>query len=238
MVLTKLGFAPSYSIKDAMLVNLLSSRTKAYLLRRSCMKASLIIAGSLIQGFGMGVFLFPHAIPPGGAGGLALLLNHWFSFPMSIGFWLMNFLFLLTAIPYLGTVSTVGTIGVVTTTSVSFNIFGVYFSSPLGNVWFDLLAGSVLLGLGIAILLTQRFSNGGIGFAALALSRQKHIDPGKTLFWMNGCIFILTACVIDWMIIIQALLCQWISTSIVSWLYSDSFPAKPLYAAWRGKRGR
>lgn len=182
----------------------------------------------------MGVFLFPHAIPPGGAGGLALLLNHWFSFPMSIGFWLMNFMFLLTAVPFLGTVSTVGTIGVITTTSVSVNIFGVYFTSPLGNVWLDLLAGSILLGLGIAVLLTQRFSNGGIGLAALALSRRKGLDPGKTLFWMNGFIFILTACVIDWMIIIQALLCQWISTSIVSWLYNFSFP-HIFHFAWRKK---
>ncbi|MGG6310927.1 YitT family protein [Paenibacillus macerans] len=205
--------------------------------RRLWIKSSHIFAGSLIQGFAMGVFLFPHSIPSGGGAGIAVLLNHWFQLPMSIGLWLTNISFLLFAVHYLGRISAIGTIMVITVTSVSVNFFEVYFKTPFANVWVNLLAGSLFLGVGIAILFKQRVTNGGIGFVALAIAKRKRLNPGSALFWMNGGIFLITAIVIDWKIIIQALLCQWLSTRIVKWLYSAPLMAKrPLYfLAWRKK---
>lgn len=213
------------------------SAFRAMLLRRLWKKITHIFAGSLIQGFAMGVFLFPHSIPSGGGAGLAVLWNYWFHLPMSIGLWLSNISFLLFAVHYLGRVSAIGTIMVITVTSVSVNFFEVYVKTPFSNVWINLLAGSLFLGIGISVLFKERVTNGGIGFVALAIAKYKRINPGSALFWMNGGIFLITAIVIDWKIIVQALLCQWISTRIVKWLYAPSFPAKrPLYfLAWRKK---
>ncbi|WP_373457824.1 YitT family protein [Paenibacillus wynnii] len=206
-------------------------------MRRLCKKGSLITTGSVIQGFGMAVFLFPHSIPSGGAAGLAVLLNYWFHLPMSLGLWLMNIMFLLFTVQYLGKISAFGTIMVITVTSVSVKVLDVYFESPFPNIWFDLLAGSILLGTGISILLSQRVSNGGIGYVALAIYKFKRINPGKTLFWMNGFIFLLAAYVIDWKIIILAVICQWVSTRIVTWIYKPPFGREtPVYTlAWRKK---
>jgi uncharacterized membrane-anchored protein YitT (DUF2179 family) len=197
----------------------LGYQLNAALFRRIIKKLSLIATGSVLQGFGMAVFLFPHSIPSGGAAGLAVLLNYWFHLPMSLGLWVMNIMFLLSTVHYLGKVSAVGTIMVITVTSVSVNVLDVYFDSPFTNIWIDLLAGSIFLGTGIAILLSQRVSNGGIGYVALAIYKWKRLNPGKTLFWMNGFIFLITAYVIDWTIIIQAIICQWVSTRIVIWLH-------------------
>lgn len=213
------------------------SPVRAYFLRRLWQKSSHIIAGSLIQGFAMGVFLFPHSIPSGGGAGIAVLLNYWFELPMSLGLWLTNISFLLFAVHYLGRISAIGTIMVITVTSVSVNYFEVYFHTPFANVWVNLLAGSLFLGIGISILFKERVTNGGIGFVALAIAKRKRVNPGSALFWMNGGIFLLTALVIDWKIIIQALLCQWLSTRIVKWLHTPSVIGKrPLYfLAWRKK---
>lgn len=196
-------------------------RPRARFFQRLWQKNIHILAGSLIQGFAMGVFLFPHAIPAGGCAGLAILLYHSLQLPVSIGLWATNILFLLLAVHYLGRVSAIGTIIVITATAVSVNFFQVYLHSPFSNVWLDLIAGSVLLGTGISILLRERFTNGGIGFVALALSRRRRMNPGSTLFWMNTIIFLLTAVVIDWSILVLALLCQWISTRIVKIVYSS-----------------
>ncbi|MDQ8737206.1 YitT family protein [Paenibacillus sp. LHD-38] len=205
-------------------------------LRRLFKRGIFILAGSVIQGFAMGVFLFPHSIPSGGGAGIAVLLNYWFQTPMSIGLWLTNFIFLISSVHYLGKVSAVGTIITITITSVSVNVFEVYAASPFTNLWSDLLIGSVILGSGVSILLKQGVSNGGIGFAALAISKYKNIEPAKVLFVMNGSIIIITSYVIDWAIIVQAVLCQWISTRIVSWLLNASYPKSPLYTiAWRKK---
>ena len=213
------------------------SNYRMYFLRRLLKKGSLIITGSVLQGFGMAVFLFPHSIPSGGAAGLAVLLNYWFQLPMSLGLWLMNIMFLLSTVHYLGKISALGTIMVITVTSVSVNVLDVYFESPFANIWIDLLAGALLLGVGISILLSQRVSNGGIGYVALAIYKFKRINPCRTLFWMNGFIFLIAAYVIDWKIIILAVLCQWISTRIVTWIYNPPFRREtPIYTlAWRKK---
>ncbi|MEK4358309.1 YitT family protein [Paenibacillus sp. FSL M7-1455] len=199
------------------------------MIRHISRKLFFITAGSVIQGFAMAVFLFPHAIPSGGGAGIAVLLNHAFGIPMSLGLWFANFAFLIFTVHYLGSVSAFGTVFVITVTSVSVNFFEVFVKPPIGNVWIDLLVGSVILGTGISMLLRQRVSNGGIGYVALAIYKYKRIHPGTSLFWMNGFIFMLTAYVIDWKIIVLAVACQWMSTRIINWIHRFQIPV------WRGK---
>ncbi|MFX3672844.1 MAG: YitT family protein [Paenisporosarcina sp.] len=196
-------------------------------------KYFLIIVGAVIQGFAMGVFLFPNYIPSGGAGGFTVLLNYWFEIPLSISLWLVNSSMLLFAFHYLGGGSAVGTLFGITITSISVNMCNLYLESPFSNIWIDLLAGSLFLGTGIAILLRQGVSNGGVGIIALIIAKYKKIHPAKSLFWINGAIFVITAYIIDWQIVIQAIICQWLSTKIVSWLYN--LPVKTLLSdlIWR-----
>ncbi|MDR9855807.1 MULTISPECIES: YitT family protein [Paenibacillus] len=220
-------------------MTMLSGPHKALFYRKLLKKWFLITAGSIVQGFAMAVFLFPHDIPSGGGSGIAVLLNYAFGMPMSLGFWFANFIFLICTAPYLGNTSTVGTIYVITVTSVAVNFFEVYVKQPYPNVWIDLLIGSVFLGTGVATLMKQRVSNGGIGFAALAIYKYKKIKPGTSLFWMNGFIFGLTALIIDWKIIILAIACQMVSTRIINWMLRSSRPRiRPRYGfAWRsGKK--
>jgi uncharacterized membrane-anchored protein YitT (DUF2179 family) len=189
-------------------------------------KYILVTIGAVIQGFAMGVFLFPNYIPSGGAGGFTVLLNFWFGIPLSLALWIMNASMLLFALHYLGGKSTIGTLFGITVTSISVNLFEVYLDTPFSTISLDLLFGSILLGIGIAILLRQGVSNGGVGVIALIIAKYKKINPGKSLFWINGVIFVITGYVIVWEIIIQALICQWVSTTIVRWLYNVRVPRK------------
>ena len=189
-------------------------------------KYILVTIGAVIQGFAMGVFLFPNYIPSGGAGGFTVLLNYWFGIPLSLALWIMNASMLLFALHYLGGRSTIGTLYGITITSISVNLFEVYLDSPFSTIWLDILFGSIFLGIGIAVLLRQGVSNGGVGVIALIIAKYKNINPGKSLFWINGVIFVITGYVIVWEIIIQALICQWVSTTIVRWLYNVRVPRK------------
>jgi len=200
----------------------------AVFVRRLRRKYSLVLVGAVIQGFAMGVFLFPNFIPSGGAGGFTVLLNYWFHIPLSIALWLVNSSMLLFAFHYLGGGNAIGTLFGITITSISVNIFNLYVETPFSNVWISLLVGSVFLGTGISILLRQGVSNGGVGVIALIIFKRRKINPAKSLFWINGFIFFITAYVIDWQIVIQAIICQWLSTTIVSWLYNVPFTRKRL----------
>ncbi|WP_331281068.1 YitT family protein [Bacillus sp. EB01] len=178
-------------------------------------KGGLVFAGGAIQGIGMGLFLFPHSIPSGGAGGLAVLLHYFLHLDMGIALWAVNFSMLVLAIKYLGNESTIWTMVSITVTSASIYVSQKTIDIPFRNVWLDLLIGSLFLGVGVGLLLRQGVSNGGVGVLALIISNIKGILPGKPLFWINGCIFILTASIIAWEIIIQALISQWISAKII-----------------------
>ncbi|WP_226034810.1 YitT family protein [Aquibacillus saliphilus] len=188
---------------------------------RKILRSYLIITcGSFIQGMAMALFLFPHAIPSGGAGGIAVLLNYWFSIPLSFALWLVNFSLLVLAIKWLGNASTIGTMFTITITSISLHVFSMDVFTHRENVWVDLIIGSIILGTGVGILLRQKVSNGGMGVIALIISNYRSIPPGKPLLLLNGFIFLLTASIIAWEIVIQALLSQWISTRIVDFVYN------------------
>ncbi|RKL67698.1 membrane protein [Salipaludibacillus neizhouensis] len=184
-------------------------------MRHSLRAYVLISCGAIIQGFAMALFLFPNSIPSGGAGGLAVLLNYWLNVPVSFALWFVNFSLLVLAIYWLGNASAIGTMYGITVTSLSVHFFTITMHMPQTIVWIDLLTGSIILGCGIGILLRQGVSNGGMGVIALLVSKYRGIPPGKPLLILNGLIFILTASIIDWRIIILALLSQWISTHIV-----------------------
>ena len=200
-------------------------------------KLLLILLGATIQGFAMGEFLFPNAIPSGGAGGLTVLFNYLLHIPTGLALWIINASMLLFAVHFLGTANVIGTLIGFSITSISVDFFETKMYMPFHNVWIELIIGSVLLGTGIAILLREGVSNGGVGVIALIISQKKGIDPGKTLFWINGAIFILTAYIIDWKIIIEAVCCQWLSTQVVDRLYHANLPwlTSNYHPSWRKK---
>ncbi|WNS81604.1 YitT family protein [Domibacillus sp. DTU_2020_1001157_1_SI_ALB_TIR_016] len=200
-------------------------------------KYFLVSVGAVMQGFAMGVFLFPNFIPSGGGAGLTVLLNYWLDIPISIALWLVNSSMLLFAVHYLGGMSALGTLLGITITSISVNIFNVYVESPFSNVWMDLFFGSLFFGTGVSILLRQGVSNGGVGVIALIIAKYRRVNPSKPLFWINGFIFLITAYAIAWEIVVQALICQWMSTRTIGWLYTVPRPKNILTFdfIWRKK---
>lgn len=182
-------------------------------------KCGLVLTGGALQGFGMGVFLFPQAIPSGGAGGLAVLLNHWFHISMGPSLWIVNFSMLTLGVQYLGKRFALWTFIGITMTSFAVDFFERIFPIIHRNLLLDLVIGSVFLGTGIGVLMRQGVSNGGVGVVAFMISHGRNILPGKPLFLINTSIFILTAAVISWEIVVLALINQWISTRMVDLVY-------------------
>ncbi|MCM3739330.1 YitT family protein [Oceanobacillus luteolus] len=196
-------------------------------------KYGLVIAGGIIQGFGMGLFLFPQYIPSGGAGGITVLLNYWFGLSMGTALWIVNFTLLLAGLYVLGKRFAVWTVIAITMTSLSVTFFE---QIPVHNrnLMIDLVFGSIFLGIGIGILMRQNVSNGGTGVLALIISKKYNVLPGRSLFWINSFIFIFAAIIIDWKIIILALLSQWIATQVVNMIFQLSFD-KSYTLGWRKK---
>ncbi|WP_062104480.1 YitT family protein [Bacillus niameyensis] len=197
-------------------------------------KNGLVMTGGITQGLGMGLFLFPHSIPSGGAGGIAVLLNHFFNIHMGLALWMVNLSMLGLALKYLGKKTVIWIIIGITITSLSIYFFEETIAIVNRNLYYDLIIGSVFLGTGIGILMRQGVSNGGVGVIAFIISNGRNILPGKPLFVMNCCIFVITAAIINWKIIVLALVSQWISTKLVDLICSFEF-YQSYTLGWRKK---
>jgi uncharacterized membrane-anchored protein YitT (DUF2179 family) len=183
--------------------------------------AKLITLGvaAILQGVAMAIFLFPHNIPSGGAAGISVLLHHIAQVPYALTLWTLNAGMLVLAIKWLGTSSAFWTIYCVTVTSLTINFISPHLHHPVSTVFIDLIIGSILFGIGVGILFRVGASSGGMDILALIISKLKGVPPGKTLFYINGIILLLTGILVDWKVIFYALVCQWIGTKMIDIMY-------------------
>ena len=192
------------------------------------MKRTLLIYvctvfGAFLQGMSMALFLFPHSIPSGGAAGLALLMNHWFHLSLGFSLWLANIVFLFFALNYFGYSWTIRTIISVATTSTTISILTPMIALPHVHIALDILGGSILFGIGVGLLIRVGSSSGGMVIPALMIASYKNWSPGKVMMGINLLIFLLTALVIDYKIVIYAIICQLLSTNIIDFIYAFKF---------------
>lgn len=166
----------------------------------------------------MSLFLFPHSIPSGGAAGLALLMNHWFNLSLGFSLWLANAVFLLFALNYFGFGWTFRTIFSVAITSTTVSLLTPAISLPHIHIYLDMLTGSIIFGIGVGTLIRMGASSGGMVIPALMIATYKNWSPGKVMMGINLFIFLLTALVIDYKIVIYAIICQFISTNIIDYI--------------------
>ena len=192
-------------------------------MKRTLLTYACTVFGAFLQGMSMSLFLFPHSIPSGGAAGLALLMNHWFHLSLGFSLWLANIVFLFFALNYFGYSWTIRTIISVATTSTTISILTPMIALPHVHIALDILGGSILFGIGVGLLIRVGSSSGGMVIPALMIASYKNWSPGKVMMGINLLIFLLTALVIDYKIVIYAIFCQLLSTNIIDFIYAFKF---------------
>jgi uncharacterized membrane-anchored protein YitT (DUF2179 family) len=182
-------------------------------------KSILFISiGAFLQGIAMSIFLFPHDIPSGGAAGVAILMNYFFLLPNGVSLWVFNFILLLFALKWLGKSKAVATIYAITITSVTITAIES-MNVTIGYLFVDLVIGAVIFGCGVGILFKHGSSSGGMAIVALLMEKYRGKRPGRSMFFINTAIFLMISFVKDWKIILLAILCQWISTKVIDFIY-------------------
>jgi len=203
-------------------------------MRKTVLTYFCLLFGATLQGMSMSLFLFPHSIPSGGAAGIAILMNHWFHLSLGFSLWLANIVFLFFAIRYFGYTWTVKTILSVAITSTTVNILTLNVPHLHVHLLVDILAGSIFFGIGVGILIRAGASSGGMVIPALMIASYKNWSPGKVMMGINFLIFLATALVIDYKIVIFAIICQFFSTNIIDYIYELKLhKIKFLEASWR-----
>jgi uncharacterized membrane-anchored protein YitT (DUF2179 family) len=213
-----------YTFKDSFLLGM-----KKTLLTYFC-----LVIGATLQGVAMSVFLFPHSIPSGGGAGLAILINHFFHLSLGFSLWLANVVFLLFALPYFGFTWTLRTIISVAITAMTVGYITEHYPHPHINIFLCIVAGSIVFGFGVGLLIRAGASSGGMVIPSLMIANYKQWSPGKVMMGINLMIFLFTAVVIDYNIVLYAIICQFFSTNIIDYIYDLKLTRiRFLTANWR-----
>ncbi|TLS37630.1 YitT family protein [Pseudalkalibacillus caeni] len=182
--------------------------------------------GAAIQGTGMALFLFPHAIPSGGAAGIAILVEYWISISHGWSLWLLNIPLLIVSLSLLGLSTAIRTIYSVTVTSFVVILLESFHHLFAGQLLLDLVLGSLLFGTGVGILFKNKASSGGMAIIAHVIATYSRFSPGQAMLIVNSSIFIITGFVIDWKIIILAFIAQLIGTRVIDFVFKRPFSLK------------
>ena len=148
----------------------------------------LTIIGTMITGFGVGVFLTPNKIVGGGATGLSTLLYHTFGFEPGLSFFVINIIFLILGLKVLGKDFVLKTLVGTFCISIFVQIFS-YIKVPVSNLTLATLYGGALYGIGIGLSFAAGASTGGTDILGRIIQTKfSHIPIGKLLLFVDGVI--------------------------------------------------
>ena len=150
------------------------------------------ILGTMITGFGIGVFLTPNKIVGGGVSGLSTILYHAFSVPPGVSFFVINIIFLTIGFRVLGKEFTIKTLFGATLISAFVQLFS-YFPFYTENIVLAVVFGGVLYGLGIGLGFAAGASTGGTDILGRLIQHKfKTMPIGKLLLFVDGVIIIIS----------------------------------------------
>ena len=151
---------------------------------------SLLLIGSLIYGIGIYMIVVPANIAPGGASGIALMVNFVTGLPVGTLTLVLNVPLLILAWFYLSKKFAVST--AITTAVCSFVLdFVVPLFIPVyaGDRLLCSLYGGVLVGAGMALIFIAGSTTGGTDILGYILQKKRpHMSIGRALMIVDGII--------------------------------------------------
>lgn len=158
------------------------------------------LVGSLIYGVGTICFIAPNNIAPGGASGVAIILNYLFGLPIGTTTFLINVPLLLLALKYLGRGFTIKTLRTVAINTIIIDLAVTPVAQRYGLILhgdnqrlLGALFGGVLLGAGLAVIFLRDSTTGGTDIAGRLLQlRYPHIQMGRAMMICDAAVLLVS----------------------------------------------
>ncbi|MFO7676290.1 MAG: YitT family protein [bacterium] len=148
----------------------------------------LIFAGSVVMALAYSLFLIPHKIVPGGVGGLAMVLNHFFHTPVGLVILVLNVPLFIIGVRVLGkTYGLKSVLGIVVSSGV---IDLVHYALPVGpattNPILACVFGGLLLGAGLGLVFRGGGSTGGSDIIGQVIATHSDLSTGSAILLVDA----------------------------------------------------
>ncbi len=141
------------------------------------------IVGSFLYAAGVHCFTSAHNIAPGGATGIAIIVNHLTNLPLGMLILLINIPLLLLGWRFLGHKFTIRTLISVAFVTIFMDYVVVLLPVYTGNTLLASLFGGVVMGAGLAIVFMGGSTTGGTDIVTrLVQLRYPHLQLGRLIF--------------------------------------------------------
>lgn len=156
--------------------------------------ALLLVIGALIYSVGAQCFVVPANIAPGGAVGIALMLNYVTGLPMGSMTLMVNLPLLVLAWFYLSKKFALRTAAACAICSLVLDmVIAPFCPVYVGDRLLCSLYGGILVGVGMALIFISGSTTGGSDIAGYLLQKKyPHVSIGRALMMIDGVILFLS----------------------------------------------
>ena len=155
-----------------------------------------ILIGSIIFAISVNTFTVPNLIAPGGASGVATVINHLTNIPVGTLMILINLPLFAVAIWKFGFKEMLKTLIAALSTSIVTDITAPFLPKYTGDVLLAAIFGGVAMGVGLGLIYMRGMTTGGSDILARLFELKfPHISYGKMITCIDGIITVAAAVV-------------------------------------------
>ncbi|MBN2464667.1 YitT family protein [candidate division WOR-3 bacterium] len=142
-----------------------------------------IVVGSAVMAMAYNLFLIPHHIVPGGAGGVAMILNYFFATPVGLTILVINIPLFFIGIKTFGRSYGVKSLLGIAISSLLIDGFTYVFHirSATDNPILACIFGGIMLGAGLGLVFRGGGSTGGSDIVGMVLNRYTNLSTGTAI---------------------------------------------------------
>ena len=148
----------------------------------------LITLGSTVVALAYVLFLIPHGVVPGGAGGMAMILNHLFGAPVGLTILIINVPLFIIGIRVLGKQYGIKSVlGVIVSSAlIDFFAYALPIQPATDNPVLASIFGGLMLGAGLGLVFRGGGSTGGSDIVGQVLNRYTNLSTGTAILLVDA----------------------------------------------------
>ncbi len=198
-----------------------------------------ITLGCVVYALGFSVFLTPNRISPGGLSGIAVIINYLVPVASTgMLILILNIPLMVLGLVKLGGRFVIRTVYAVVVSSLLIDMAERLITPYCKNVLLAAVAGGVLMGMGIAIIMSYGATTGGTDIAVKIINKKYHHLPYGTIFLALDTVVVLLATVAyrDLETALFSIVAIFASSAIINKLCYGNDGGKLVYVVTRNHR--
>ena len=151
-------------------------------------QAFFILAGAVIMSLSYNLFLIPHRIVPGGVGGIAMILNHFFRWPVGALILVLNIPLFFLGFRVLGRGYAVKSLLGVAISSVIIDAgtYILHLQPATDNPILACVFGGIMLGTGLGLVFRAGGSTGGSDIVGQVINHYSNLSTGTAILLVDA----------------------------------------------------